>query len=257
VNVTDKTPNVRPELRSQYVRDGLFEFNPARHDYGVKSVLGHSIRGRGLAEVDEVLDVLCRHPATARFVSRKIAIFFVADDPPPALVARMAQVFTRTDGDIAEVLRAMMESPEFAQSLGNKFKDPMHYVVSAVRLAYDDKPILNPNPMLGWLNRLGEAPYNRQTPDGYPMTGAAWSSPGQMMARFEIARAIGSGSAGLFKTEGANPVEQPAFPRLANALYYRALENSLGQPTRTALEKATSPQEWNVFLLSSPDFMYR
>jgi uncharacterized protein (DUF1800 family) len=257
VNITEKTPNVRPEQRSQYVRDGLFEFNPARHDYGTKSILGHSIRGRGLAEVDEVLDVLCRHPSTARFVSRKIAMFFVADEPAPALVARMAQTFSRTDGDIAAVLRTMIDSPEFAQSLGGKFKDPVHYVISAVRLAYDDKPILNANPMLGWLNRLGEAHYNRQTPDGYPLNEAAWSSPGQMMARFEIARAIGSGNAGLFKTEGENPLERPAFPRLANALYYRSLEGALSSGTRVALDKATSPQEWNVFLLSSPDFMYR
>jgi uncharacterized protein (DUF1800 family) len=257
VNVTAKMPNVRADLRGQYVRDGLFEFNPARHDYGAKVVLGHTIAGRGLAEVDEVLDVLCRHPSTARFVSRKIATFFVADDPPPALVARMAQTFTRTDGDIAAVLRTMIDSPEFAQSLGGKFKDPVHYVISAVRLAYDDKPILNPNPVLGWLSRLGEAYYNHQTPDGYAMTEPAWSSPGQMTARFEIARAIGSGNAGLFKTEGANPVERAAFPRLANAFYYHALEDSLSVPTRAALDKATSPQEWNVFLLSSPDFMYR
>src|SRR5258705_2990602 len=110
VNLTGKAPNVRGELRSQYVRDGLFEFNPARHDYGVKTVLGHSIRGRGLAEVDEILDVLSRHPATARFVSRKIATFFVADDPAPALVARMAQTFTSTGGDIAAVLRTMIGS---------------------------------------------------------------------------------------------------------------------------------------------------
>ncbi len=257
VNLTGKTPNLRAELRGQYVRDGLFEFNPARHDYGVKTVLGHSIRGRGLAEVDKMLDVLCRHPATARFVSRRIATFFVADDPAPALVARMARTFAGTDGDIAAVLRTMIGSPEFAQSLGGKFKDPVHYVISAVRLAYDDKAVLNANPMLGWLNRLGEAHYNRQTPDGYPLTEAAWSSPGQMMARFEIARAIGGGNAGLFKSEGANPVERPAFPRLANALYYRSIEGSLSVPTRTALDKATSPQEWNVFLLSSPDFMYR
>ncbi len=257
VNLTAKAPNVRAELREQYVRDGLFEFNPARHDYGIKTILGHSIRGRGLAEVDEVIDVLCRHPATARFVSRRIGMFFVADDPPPALVERMARTFGATDGDIAAVLRTMIESPEFARSLGGKFKDPVHYVVSAVRLAYDDKPILNANPMVGWLNRLGEAFYNRQTPDGYPLTEAAWSSSGQMTARFEIARAIGSGTSGLFRTEGENPVERPAFPRLANALYYRSIEGALRDGTRAALDKATSQQEWNVFLLSSPDFMYR
>ena len=257
VNLTGKEPNVRKELKSQYVRDGLFEFNPNRHDYGDKTILGHAIRGRGLAEIDEVVGILSRHPSTARFVSRKLAMFFVADDPPPALVARMAATFWRTDGDIAATLATLFDSPEFAQSLGTKFKDPMHYVVSAVRLAYDERPILNANPMLGWLGRLGEQPFNRQTPDGYPLLEAAWASPGQMTTRFEIARAIGSGAAGLFKADGPAPAERPAFPQLANALYYRSLEHSLSVKTREALDKATSPQEWNVFLLSSPDFMYR
>ncbi len=133
----------------------------------------------------------------------------------------------------------------------------MHYVVSAVRLAYDDKPFLNATPLINWLNRLGEGLYNRQTPDGYPLTEAAWASPGQMTTRFEIARAVGSGSAGLFKTDGPAATEMPAFPRLSNAFYYRALESTLRGSTRVALDKAASPQEWNIFLLSSPDFMYR
>jgi uncharacterized protein (DUF1800 family) len=257
VNLTGNTPNVRPELRDLYIRDELFEFNPMRHDQGVKIVLGHSIKGRGFDEIEQAVDILCRHPATARFVSRKLAVFFVADDPPAVIVDRMAATFTRTDGDIAAVLRTMIESPEFSKSLGTKFKDPIHFVLSAVRLAYDDRPILNTSPVIGWLNRLGEANYNRQTPDGYPLSEAAWSSSGQMNTRFEIARAIGSGSAGLFRAEGMNPVEQAAFPRLANGLYFQALEGRLSGSTRAALDKATSPQEWNIFLLSSPDFMYR
>src|SRR5450631_1486288 len=257
VNLTDKTPNVRAELKDQYIRDGLFEFNPMRHDQGAKVVLGHSIRARGFDEIGEAVDILCRHPATARFVSRKMAVFFVSDEPPEAIVERMAATFTRTDGDIAAVLRTMIESREFSQSLGRKFKDPIHFVLSAVRLAYDDRPILNTGPVIGWLNRLGEANYDRQTPDGYPLSEVAWSSSGQMNTRFEIARAIGGGSAGLFRTEGVSPVERPAFPRLANGLYFQALEGRLSGSTRAALDKATSPQEWNIFLLSSPDFMYR
>ena len=106
---------------------------------------------------------------------------------------------------------------EFNQSLGKKFKDPMHYLVSGVKLAYDGKTILNCAPMLGWLNRMGQGLYNRQTPDGYPLDEGAWSSSGQMGTRFEIARAMGSGSAGLFRAVGAR-AEVPAFPRLSNAL---------------------------------------
>jgi uncharacterized protein (DUF1800 family) len=215
------------------------------------------VHGSGIAEIEQVLDLVARHPSTARFVSRKIAQYFVSDAPPPALVERMARRFIDSDGRIAEVLRTMIESPEFEASLTTKFKDPMHYVVSAVRLAYDDKPILNTGPMIGWLNRLGEAPYNRQTPDGYPLDQVAWAGPGQMNTRFEVARAIGGGSAGLFKREGAVPTERPAFPQLANPLYYDGMAPRLAPATKEALEQAGSPQEWNVLLLSSPEFMHR
>ena len=257
VNMTDKTPSVKRDLQSQYVRDGLFEFNPNRHDYGDKQFLGAAIRGRGLAEVDEVIDRLSRSPATAHYVSRKLAIYFVADDPPASLVENMSRTFLGSDGDIAATLHTMFDSPEFAASLGGKFKDPVHYVVSAVRLAYPDKPIVNAGPMLYWLTRMGEPLYGRQTPDGYPLGTAAWASAGQMTTRFEIARTIGSGSAGLFKGDVADAAEQPAFPQLANALYYDALAETLGPDTREALDQAKSPQEWNTFLLSSPELVYR
>jgi uncharacterized protein (DUF1800 family) len=242
---------------SDYRRRGLFEFHPNRHDYGDKQLLGTTVRGRGPVELDEVVVLLSRHPATARFISRRLAQFFVSDDPPAGLVERMALRFRASDGDIAQVLQAMFESPEFAASLHTRYKDPVHYVVSAVRLAYDDKPILNAAPMINWLHRLGEAPYQRQTPDGYPLVEAAWTGPGQLTARFEIARAIGSGSAGLFKSEGAAPVERPAFPQLSNALYFEATARGLAPATRLALDQAASPQEWNMLLLSSPEFMLR
>ena len=257
LNATDKTPNVRADLKAQYVRDGLFEFNPNRHDYGDKELLGQKIRGRGLSEIDEVAQLLSRHPSTARFVSRKLAIFFVADDPPKALVERMAATFQSSDGDIAATLRTMFHSSEFFASLGGKFKDPVHYVVSAVRFAYDGKPILNPSPMINWLNRLGEPLYGRPTPDGYAMTQVAWASAGQMTSRFEIARIMGTSSAGLFKPDAPDATEQPAFPQMATALYYEAVARRLDPATHQALDAAKSPQEWNVFLLASPEFMYR
>ena len=257
VRLDSNTPQVRRELQGQYVRQGLFEFHPQRHDYGDKVFLGQTITGRGLAEVDEVLDRLSRHPATAHFVSRKLALYFVSDTPPDALVERMAQRFLRSDCDIAATLRTLFTALEFAQSLGGKFKAPIHYVVSAVRLAYDDKPILNAGPLLNWLNRMGEPCYGRQTPDGYPLDEGAWASPGQMTTRFEIAKAIGSGNAGLFKTDGPQPTERPAFPQLANALYYQALQQTLSGATRQALDQANSPQEWNLFLLASPELMHR
>ena len=257
VNLGTGEPKVRPALRAQYVRRGLFEFNPNRHDYGDKVFLGEPLPGRGLPEVDAALDRLCRHPATARFVSRKLALYFTGAEPAPELAAQMAATFTRTDGDIAATLATLFAAPAFRASLGQAFRDPVHYVVASVRMAYEDRPILNANPMVNWLNRMGEGLYNRQTPDGYPLAAASWQSPGQMTTRFEIARTIGTGSAGLFRTEDAQPKERPAFPQLSNALYHEALQATLGPATRRALDEAATPQEWNTFLLSSPEWMNR
>ena len=257
IDLKPEDPKLKPDLQSQLVREGAFEFNPARHDYGDKTFLGREIKGRGLAEVDEALDILCRHPATATHLSRQIATYFVSDDPPDALVQRMAQTFRTTDGDIAAVLATMVHAPEFIASLkpAVKFKDPVQYVLSAVRLAYDDKVIVNTLPIQNWLNRLAEGLFNHDTPDGYAMTSASWNGPGQMMIRFEIARQIGSGSSGLFKPDVPNAVDQPAFPLIQNSLYFNGLRQTLGPTTLTALDQAISPQDWNTLFLSSPEFM--
>jgi uncharacterized protein (DUF1800 family) len=238
-----------------HIRTGLFEFNPSRHGYSVKKFLGHTIEGRGFAEVEQALDILARHPATATHLSRQIATCFLSDAPPEALVQRMAETFRTTDGDIERVLLVMFKSPEFAGALPEKYKDPMQFVLSAVRLAYDTKVILNAGPIMNWLNRLGEGLYNHQTPDGYPMTAVAWNGPGQMATRFEIARAIGANAAGMFKPVTPDGVEQPAFPRIASAFFFSAVQPTLSAATRAALDRATSPQEWNALFLSSPEFM--
>jgi uncharacterized protein (DUF1800 family) len=257
IDLKPEDPKLKPELQSQLVREGAFEFNPARHDYGDKTFLGHAIKGRGLAEVDEAIDIIVHHPATATHLSRQIATYFVSDNPPESLVQLMAQTFKTTGGDIAAVLSTMVHASEFTASLkpGTKFKDPVQYVLSAVRLAYDDKVILNTVPVQSWLNRLSEGLFNHDTPDGYAMTSASWNGPGQMMIRFEIARQIGSGSSGLFKPDVPNAVDQPAFPLIANALYFNGLRQTLGSTTLAALDQAVSPQDWNTLFLSSPEFM--
>jgi uncharacterized protein (DUF1800 family) len=250
-----ENPKLKPELQPLLVRDGLFEFNPARHDFGDKVFLGHPIKGSGFAEIEQAVDLLCANPATAQHISREIAIYFVADDPPQALVDRMAQTFMRTHGDIPSVLDTLFHAPEFTAALGTRFKDPALYILSAVRLAYDDKVIVNTIPIQNWLNRLAEGLYNHQTPDGYAMISSAWDASGQMMTRFEIARQIGSSSSGLFKPPGPNAVDEPAFPLLQNGLYFDGLQAGLSANTRAALDKATSPQDWNTLFLSSPEFM--
>jgi len=250
-------PKIRKDRSAQYVRRGVFEFNPNRHDYGDKILLGHTIRGTGPGEFEQVLDLLARHPATAKNVCRKLARFLVTDEPPAALVDAMSREYLRSDGDISAVLRVAFSSDAFAHSLHQKFKDPMHFVVSAVRLAYDRKPIVNAGPMVNWLTRLGEAPFNHPAPDGYALIESAWDGPGQMALRFEIAKAIGSGSAGLFRSEAPEATETPAFPQLANALYFENMQPREAPATRQALEQAATPQEWNLLLLSSPEFMLR
>ncbi|MFT4276937.1 MAG: DUF1800 domain-containing protein [Rhodopseudomonas sp.] len=259
IDYRPEDPKLKPALAGQLVRDGAFEFNPARHDYSDKVFLGQTIRGSGLAEVDQALDLIAHNPATAQHVSRKIATYFVSDEPPQSLIDRMAKAFIASDGDIAQVLAAMIGAPEFSASLKTaaRFKDPVGYVYSAVRLAYDDKVVLNTLPIQRWLGRLGEGLYERQTPDGYPLVASAWNGPGQMMLRFEIARRIGSGSAGLFKPDQPDAKDRPAFPLLQNALYFEGLRQTLSSTTRGVLDQAISPQDWNTLYLSSPEFMVR
>lgn len=255
-------PRLRREWRSLYRRDGAFEFNPARHDFASKRFLGETIEGRGFAEVERAVDRIVREPACGRFVSRRLAAYFVADDPPEALVERMAATFRTTDGDIAAVLRKLFTSAEFSASLGAKFKDPVHYVYSALRLAYDGRPILNARPAVQWLRTLGEAPGGRQTPDGYPLGESGWASSGQMTRRFEVARAIGAAPAALFAARDPAGTAPPtaagkAAERIVSDASRIALEPRLGVASRAVLAQARGPAEWNALLLASPEFNYR
>jgi len=252
-------PRLRPEQDRLYLRQGLFEFNPARHDFGDKQLLGHVIKGRGAAELDEVLDLLVAQPATARFVSRKLAVYLLSDEPPPALVERMAAAFQRSGGAIGATLRVLLLAPEFADAAPRKFKDPQHYLLSGLRAAYggmgEPAVIQNSAPLQAWLRRLGQGLYDKQTPDGYPLTAAAWNSAGQLSTRFELARSLAAGPAALFKPEGlpAGAAAPPA-PR---PLLAQALQPPLSPTTRAALAQAATPLDWNALLLSSPEFMYR
>lgn len=257
VNLSPETPRLSKNMQAYYVRRGLFEFNPVRHDFGNKALLGSPIRSRGLGELEEALDRLARSPATARFISKKLATYWLADEPPQPLLQAMATTFERSDGNIASTLEVLFASPEFSGAPPQKFKDPMRFVLSAVRLAYDDKPVMNVAPILNWINRLGQPLYGHPTPDGYSLHSAAWTSPGQMTTRFEVAKAIGAGTAALFRPDNLPSQERPVPPRLANAFFVESISATLGPATRGALAQATSPQEWNAFLLSSPEMMRR
>ncbi|BFI95800.1 MAG: DUF1800 domain-containing protein [Rhodanobacter sp.] len=243
--------------RPGVVRDGLFVFNPARHDDGDKTFLGHTIKGSGYAEIGEAVDLIVRQPACAHFISQQLAEYFIDDHPSPALVDAMAQTFQDSDGDIAAVMRTMMLSKDASALNGRKFKDPMRFVVSAMRLAYDGRPIPNAEPLQKWLQQMGEPMYGRITPDGWPLDSASWTGSGQLSKRFDFARVIGSGRNRLFADAGSGPAAHDTPDLQDSALYRDAIEPRLSDATRDALAKAKSPAEWNTFLLSSPDFNYR
>ncbi len=253
----DGPPRMRPALRSHHVRQGLFEFNPERHDWEAKTLLGEPIRAQGLAELDEALDRLARHGATARFVTRKMAVYLVGDAPPPALLDALARTFERSDGDIAAVLAELFAAPAFQASLGQRFRDPVLFMLAGARLLHGEQQVLaSTDPLLNWLQRLAEPLYGRATPDGYPLDATTWSGSGQMGTRFEAARALGAGAVAQAGAPAGMPAQRLPPPTLSQAPYVRQIDATLAPATRAALARAATPREWNLLFLSSPEFMH-
>jgi uncharacterized protein (DUF1800 family) len=167
---------------------GPFRFNPQMHDQGEKTVLGIKIpAGGGIQDGEKVLDILAHHPSTAHFISRKLAVRFVADDPPPDLVERMAQTFLRTGGDLRAVMTTMLESKEF-WSVGayqSKLKSPLEMVVSAVRALNGDVDFASN--LVNQVGQMGEPLYRKQEPTGYPNSGKEWLNSAGLLARINFA----------------------------------------------------------------------
>ena len=172
---------------------GSFHFNDRAHEPGAKYVLGHKIGEHGEKEGEEMLEILAHHPATAKFISRKLAMRFVSDNPPQSLINRMAETFEKKDGDIREVLRTLFHSPEFwaADAYRAKMKTPFEFVVSAVRASGAD--IQNALPLVATLNRMGMPLYGMQPPTGYSMKAEAWVNSSALLARMNFALQLGSG----------------------------------------------------------------
>jgi uncharacterized protein (DUF1800 family) len=182
---------LRPVAARQLPR---FVFDSSRHDAGSKLVLGHTLpQGRGIEDGEAVLDVLARHPATARFIARKLAVRFVSDAPPQALVDRAADVFLRTDGDIREVVRTIVTSEEFNSPAfhGAKVKSPLEFVLSMRRALA--APVDTAAEVIDLLIALGQAPYSREAPDGWPEIGTKWLDTGGLVARLNAAIAVANG----------------------------------------------------------------
>jgi hypothetical protein len=192
---------------------GQFVFRPEVHDAEAKVVLGHKLAaGRGIEDGEDVLDILARRPATARFIARKLAVRFVSDTPPEALVDRAAATFTRTNGDIREVVRTIVTSPEFFSraAFRSKVKSPFEVVVSTLR-ALDAAPDASPR-TAQLVARLGQPIFGHQAPNGWPETSDPWMNTGAILNRINFGMA-----AAASRIPGASLERWPETARLRNA----------------------------------------
>jgi hypothetical protein len=172
---------------------GTFFFHSRVHDDGEKVVLGQKISaGGGINDGLKVLEILSRHPSTARFIATKLVRHFVADNPPPALVEQVAATFQRSDGDIREMLRTIFLSPEFNSPAAYraKIKRPFELAISAVRTLGADT---NGGPQFHqWIARMGQPLYGFQTPNGYSDTADAWVNTGALLERLNFGLSLAS-----------------------------------------------------------------
>jgi len=166
------------------------EFDELKHDPGAKTVMGHKIKENGQHEGIQALEMLAESPQCARFISTKLAVRFVSDTPPPAMIERMTQTWVETKGDIRQVLLTMVNSPEFftAATYRAKLKTPLDFVVSAVRAT--GAQVDSTDGMAAAISQLGMPLYGHQTPDGYSMKADAWSSTTQLVSRMNFALAL-------------------------------------------------------------------
>jgi uncharacterized protein (DUF1800 family) len=170
---------------------GAFVYRPWMHDDGEKTVLGIKIpAGGGFSDGLRVIEILAKHPSTARLISKKLCQRFVSDDPPAQLVERVSNVFLKTDGDIREVLRAIVTSAEFnsAAAFRSKIKSPLELAASAIRAIDGDT---NGSPALhDWIRRMGEPLYQYAFPTGYGEDSAKWVNTGVFFNRINYAVAL-------------------------------------------------------------------
>jgi uncharacterized protein (DUF1800 family) len=213
-----------------------FKFDEKLHDPDPKMVLGKKIHAGGMKDGEQVIELLVRHPSTAKFISTKLARRFVSDNPPPALVSRMAETFQSSDSDIKAVLRTMIWSPEFwsRETYRAKIKTPFELVVSAVRALGTD--VNTPMPLVQWVGRIGEPLYQCQPPTGYSDKADTWVNTGALLNRLNYSLALAGNKMRGARTDVASllGVDANAEPRAA---LDRAVQVFLGgQAASTTVE---------------------
>ena len=235
---------------------GSFRFNPRMHDDGEKVVLGHRIKaGGGKEDGEQVLDMLAAHPSTARFIATKLARKFVADTPPAPLVERAAARFRETRGDLREVVRTIVSSPEFfaAGAYRAKVKTPFEFAVSAVRATGIE--MAGALPVVQALRDLGMPLYGCQPPTGYADRADAWVNTGALLGRMNFAVALTEGKLRGVRPGRASWDGDPA--RTRDMLINTALAGDISAGTRATVEKASTSAQTVALLLGSPEFQRR
>jgi uncharacterized protein (DUF1800 family) len=219
---------------------GSFVFNANAHQPGPQRVIGKIYEAGGVAQGEAVLSDIARHPSTAKFIAAKFARHFVADDPPPALTARLQDTFTKTDGDLRALANALVDSSEAWQAPLSKVRSPYEFLVASGRLLARIPE--DPGRYLGGLNVLGQPLWSPAGPNGFPDTNAAWAAPEGMKLRLDISAQIASRLA-----EGIDPRD----------LLELAAADAASEETRRTIERAESRQQALALLLMSPEFQRR
>jgi uncharacterized protein (DUF1800 family) len=249
-------------------RGGGFEFNERQHDPGEKHVLGVTIPANGgIEDGYKVIEILSRQPATAHFISKSLAIRFVSDDPPEALVQRMADTFQKSDGDLREVMRTMIYAPEFwaQDEYHAKIKSPFEMVVSALRATNADVDFTNA--VSGQLNQLGEPLYKKQEPTGYSNKGSEWMNSAALLGRMNFALNLASNHVGGVKVilPVTTDPEEMARDLMGTGLTPASLEivqkglaaEAAAVPVKTSAKPETGAALVAGLTLGSPDFQRR
>jgi uncharacterized protein (DUF1800 family) len=218
-----------------------FRFVRALHEPGARTVLGRNYADGGEEQASAILHDLATAPATARHIAGKLARHFVADDPPPALVERLANTFTRSGGDLPSVYRELVAAPQAWQPAAAKFKSPWDWAVSSYRaLGRSDMP---PMQATNLMNQLGQPMWRPGSPAGYDDVAGTWAAPDALLRRVEVAQRIAAQAGNAVDARSLAPRVLPGVP--------------LGPATEGAIANADSGGTALAMLLVSPEFLRR
>jgi uncharacterized protein (DUF1800 family) len=228
--------------RGQLGTPGAFAFNANAHQPGAQRLLGKIYENTGVAQGEAALADLARHPSTAQFIASKFARHFVADDPPPALVARLSDVFGKSGGDLKALTIALLDSDEAWRTPMTKMRSPFEFLVALGRLVGQGRVPEDPGRFLGGLNLLGQPLWSPAGPNGFPDSNAAWAAPEGMKLRLDISAQV------------ASRIGEDLDPR---DLLEMVAADAASIETRRTVERAESRQQALALLLMSPEFQRR